>query len=175
MSPADRDTLAVTADALTAFRLLAAGALVFMIPAEELTGVAVLLGIAWLTDLFDGRLARKSKSPTRLGRWDALADTAVGAGLVVGLQLGGVLAPWAAIGALLVFGALGIAGNVAALMILQLVGFVPTLWLLWTERPTLWWFPAVTALTIGVVDWRRLVFINIRGFLRGVAGKFEQG
>jgi hypothetical protein len=73
-----------------------------------------------------------------------------------------------------VFGGLFLAGNLAGGMLLQLTGFVPLLWLLWTERAALWWLPFLTALLIGVLDWRTLVHENIPNFLRGMAGRFER-
>ena len=173
MATAGRDAPAIAADVLTGARLIASLAFVFLLPARAMTGVAILLSLAWISDFFDGRLARLSTSPTRLGFWDLWADTTIGVGLILGLLVEGTLPLWAGITSLVLFGGLSIAGNVAAMMLLQLTGFVPTLWLLWTDRPALWWLPVATALLIGALDWRRLVFTNIRSFLRGVLGRFE--
>ena len=101
------------------------------------------------------------------------ADTAVGAALVIGLVGGGQLPLWIGLSSILVFGGLFVAGNLAAAMLLQLTGFLPTIYILWVERPATWWLPVATALAIGILDWRRLLVVNIPNFIRGVAGRFE--
>lgn len=100
--------------------------------------MAILLSISWITDFLDGRLARRASTPTRLGRWDVWADTAVGAGLVVGLVLEGTLPLSMGLSALVLFGGLFLAGNLAVAMLVQLTGFLPILWILWSERPAAW-------------------------------------
>jgi phosphatidylglycerophosphate synthase len=134
---------------------------------------ALLLALGWLSDFADGKLARGAETPTHLGDWDLATDTLVGAALVVGLVGLGVMPPLVGLGLALALGTLFIAGNVAASMLLQLLGYLPFLFLLWTHRPPLWWVPFVTAALLAVVDWRRLVLINIPAFLRGVTGRFE--
>ena len=41
---------------------------------DRLLLVAALTGLAWITDVLDGTFARKTNSPTRLGRFDLVAD-----------------------------------------------------------------------------------------------------
>lgn len=41
---------------------------------DRLLLVAALTGLAWITDVLDGIFARKTDSPTRLGRFDLVAD-----------------------------------------------------------------------------------------------------
>jgi phosphatidylglycerophosphate synthase len=173
MERVERSGLALAADALTGFRFLAAGALAVMASTGAFTGVAVLMAIVWASDFADGRLARKAATPTQLGTWDIWADTAVGAGLVIGLTLGGTIPMWIGLGSLVLFGSLFLAGNLAASMLLQLTGYLPVLWVLWTERPGAWLVPFATFSVIGLLDWRRLFFINIPRFLHGIAGRFE--
>lgn len=173
MEPIERSGLALVADTLTGFRLVAAPALALMAQSGAFSGVALLLSLAWLSDFLDGKLARKADSPTRFGGWDMWADTAVGAGLIVGLVAGGTLPMWIGVGALVLFGGLFLAGNLAAAMLTQLSGYLPVLWVLWSDRPSAWAVPFATFLLIGIADWRRLVFVNIPRFLRGVAGRFE--
>jgi phosphatidylglycerophosphate synthase len=173
MKPAERSGLALAADTLTGFRFVAAPALVLLVQAEAFSGVALLLSTAWLSDFVDGKLARRASTPTRFGRWDMWADTAVGAGLAVGLILEGTLPLWAGVAALVLFGGLFLAGNLAAAMLVQLTGYLPLLWVLWSDRPDFWWAPFATFAVIGAVDWRRLAFINVPAFVRGLSGRFE--
>lgn len=168
MGPPAEHSLANGADALTATRLVAAVAVVFLLPADDWTLPALLVSLVWLTDLLDGRLARLSNRATRLGRYDMVVDTVFGAGMVVGLLAARLLPIWAGLGAIVVFGAIYAAGNVAAAMLLQLTGFVPFLMELWFRRPVTWWAPFTVALLAAVVDWRRLLLINIPAFLRGI-------
>lgn len=161
------------ADALTVSRGLAALALIPLVWTEMWPVVGVVLSSAWLSDFLDGRLARGSGGRTRLGHWDVTADTAVGAGLVVGLMGNGTL-PWlGGVAVIVIVGALYLAGNLAASMIMQLTGYVPTLFILYDRQASLWWLPPITAGVIALIDWRRLLLINIPSFIRGVAGRFE--
>lgn len=165
---------AAGADTLTAIRLVSAPALVPLAWTGSWPAVGVLLAAAWVGDIADGRLARRSGVETRLGAWDMAADTAVGAGLVVGLAGHGTI-PWVVgLPALVVFGGLFIAGNLAASMLLQLVGYLPFLYILWSERPDVWWLPFAAIVFAGLVNWRRLFFVAIPAFLRGVTGRFDQ-
>jgi hypothetical protein len=161
------------ADLLTLFRMLSALLISATIAGGALAATAVLLAAAWVSDDLDGRLAR-SGGHTKLGQWDVLADAMVGAGAAVGLALAGVLPVWLVLMAVLGFGGLLVAGNLAAGMLLQLTGFLPLLWRLWVERPTAWWLPFLTAFVIGVVEWRKLIYVSIPNFLRGMAGRFER-
>lgn len=159
----------VVADVLTTARLGLALALPVVLGTGRLTVAAVLVSTAWISDILDGRLARSSAGEGRLGRWDLTADTAVGAGVLVGLTVAGELPVWYAVAALLVLGAWFLrTENFAGSMLLQLAGYVPLLWILWSEQTDWWWLPFVTAFLIGIVDWRRLIEVNIRGFLSSV-------
>jgi hypothetical protein len=163
----------VLADRLTVSRLVIAVELIPVAWSASLTLTALLVSTAWVTDLLDGRLARAVAEEGRMGRWDLTADTAVGAGLVIGLAGSGEIPAWFAATSLVVLGALFIAGNIAASMLLQLAGYLPLLGVLWSRRPAGWWVPMVTATLIGVVAWRRLFGVNIPSFIRGVTGRFE--
>ncbi len=165
--------MARIADGLTILRLVAAVALIALVWNGRWTAVAVVVGMAWLSDFLDGRLARRAGGGTRLGDWDMQADTAVGAGLALGLIAHGTLPDVIGFPALVIFGALYLLGNVAASMLLQLTGYVPTLLILWSDRPALWWLPFSVIILIAVVDWKRLFLIAIPAFLRGISGRFE--
>lgn len=160
----------VVADLLTAARLGVSVVLpVVLWPQGNLTAAAVLVTAAWICDVVDGRLARYSRGEGRLGHWDLTADTAVGAGVVIGLAGVGAVPTWYAVSALLLLGAWFVrTRNLASSMMLQLSGYVPLLWILWRERVDWWWLPFFAALLIGLVDWRRLIAVNVPGFLRTV-------
>lgn len=160
----------VVADLLTAARLGVSVVLpVVLWPQGNLTAAAVLVTAAWICDVVDGRLARYSGGEGRLGHWDLTADTAVGAGVVIGLAGVGAVPTWYAVSALLLLGAWFVrTRNLASSMMLQLSGYVPLLWILWRERVDWWWLPFFAALLIGLVDWRRLIAVNVPGFLRTV-------
>lgn len=167
------DPRAAGADALTLGRIIIAVLLVPIVWSGSLTAAALLLSLAWFSDFVDGRLARSSEVETRLGGWDLAADTLVGFGLVLGLVGLGVIAPLVGIGLAVILGVLFLVGNTAAGMLLQVLGYGPFLYLLWTDRPPAWWVPFLVAILIAVFDWERLIYINIPAFFRGLAGRFE--
>lgn len=161
---------ALVADVLTISRL---GMAVLLVPAAwtaHLTAVSVLLSLAWLTDILDGRVARAGGVPGRLASWDLTVDTIVGVGLLIGLTGAGEVNLVFAAAATVGLGAWFITGNFAASLLLQLAGYLPFLAIAWTRRPMAWWLPFTTAIVIGVIDWRRLVTINIPGFVRSLIG-----
>lgn len=166
--------LADMADLLTLARLVGAVVVAVLIPSDRWAMVGLLVAMVWLSDVLDGRLARWSGIPTRLGRFDLSFDTLFGAGVIVGLLIAQILPLWVGLGSLLVFGGFFLAGNTAAAMLLQLTGFVPLLFELWQRQPPTWWAPLGVALLAGVVDWRRLVFTNVPAFIRGVTGRFDR-
>jgi hypothetical protein len=100
-----------------------------------------------------------------MGRWDLTADTAVGAGLLVGLAGSGEIPAWFAIAVLAILGTLFLLGNFAASMLLQVAAYSSLIILFWSRRPSFWWLPMVAAVMIGIIDWRRLLQVNIPGFL----------
>lgn len=173
MEPTRPSLLARAADGLTLLRVFIAIALALLVWLGEWPAVAMALAAAWLSDLLDGRLARAAGGGTRLGNWDMTVDTLVGAGLIVGLIAHGTLPDVVGFPALVVFGVLHAMGNVAASMLLQLTGYLPTLLLLWQDRPTVWWLPFAVMVLAAAIDWRRLFLINIPAFIRGITGRFE--
>lgn len=145
-------------------RLLLAFVMVPVAGSAALSTAGVLVSVGWLTDLLDGRIARRSGQEGRLGAWDLRVDTALGLGVMAGLAMAGLVSLWLPVVAVLLSWPF-LVGNVTAAMLIQLGGFVPLLLLLWDRRPSLWWLPFITALLAGIVDWRRLLFVNIPGFL----------
>jgi len=98
----------VLADTLTALRcvfvliILYTGVVVG--PAEGLSTAVVLTILAWITDVLDGKLARKANQPTHLGPYDPVADV----GLTIALSA--CLVAWGMLPLLLVVGGLALAG-----------------------------------------------------------------
>ena len=158
------------ADVLTSSRLGIAVAVTPLAWALHLSAVSVLLSLAWVTDILDGRVARAAGTRGRLASWDLPVDTIVGLGLLIGLTGAGevniVFAAVATVG----LGAWFLTGSFAASLLLQLAGYLPFLAIAWTRRPVGWFLPFTTAIVIGVVDWRRLLTINIPGFLHSLFG-----
>jgi phosphatidylglycerophosphate synthase len=137
--------------------------------ADRLELAAAFLGAAWLTDGLDGVAARASDGPTRLGDYDLVADTAVGAGALVGLAVAGHL-PAAVAAALLVVLGTGflLLRNPALSMGLQATGYAWSLWIFWRDGAAVW-LPLAIAAALGFVHHRRLFGVVIPAFLRGVA------
>ncbi len=98
----------VLADTLTALRCVLALVILYAGvvrgPGEGLATAALLTILAWVTDVLDGRLARRARRPTRLGRCDLVADI----GLT--LALATCLVAWGVVPFLLVAGGLALAG-----------------------------------------------------------------
>lgn len=166
-----RAPAAVVADILTMSRF---GIALVMIPIAwtlHLGAVSVLVSLAWATDFLDGRLARAAGVIGRMGRWDLTADTAVGVGLLIGLAGARRVPVGVAIVVIVGLGAWFLMGNFAASLLLQLAGYLPLLAILWARRSSGWWLPFVTAITIGVADWRRLLTVNIPRFIHSLSGR----
>ena len=160
--------LARTADWLTGSRLILAVVIGVLAAERALDAAALALGLAWVTDSLDGRLARRTPVPTKLGDYDMAVDTFVGAMLVAGVGIGGSIPAWISIAALLLFGLGYLALRQPALsMALQGVGYGALLWRLWTARqPTLWVLVAVIA-AIAAIDARKFVRVVLPEFFRG--------
>lgn len=164
---------AFAADALTAIRAVLAIAVIWVVAADSLGWAAAFMTLSWLTDFLDGRLARSTSHPTRLGAWDLRVDTTFGAGLLVGLGAAGHV-PWP-----LVIAVLGLAlitlllGNPAPGMLMQGFAYAWLLWLLVTTRPLGWWLPVVGALALMVLDWHRFTRVVLPAFFKGSAALFR--
>lgn len=167
---AERSGSALLADALTVVRLPMALAIAWVIGVHDALAVgAALLSAAWVTDLADGRLARKAGSATRWGRWDPIADATVGMGVLVGLVVSGRVGavPWLALGALL-FAAFLVTRNVALGMVAQAVAYGLLIVELAMDAPHALWMPGATAALIGVVDARRFAEVVLPDFFSGL-------
>jgi hypothetical protein len=130
---------------------------------------AAFMTLAWLTDSLDGRLARSTSHPSRLGAWDLRVDTTFAIGLLLGLGTAERV-PW-----LLVAGVLGLAlvtmaiGNPAPGMLMQGFSYGWLLVLLFIERPIGWWLPVAGALLLMILDWHRFTRVVLPAFFKGSA------
>lgn len=157
------------ADALTLTRALAAPVIAIAITDGRLAAAALLLSGAWLSDMLDGRLARRSAVESNLGGMDAYADALVGVGVVVGLTAAGSLPLAVTWTVILVFGSgQFVFRNHAFGMVLQAVGYGTLLWRLWDEGQAALWIPLLTAGAIAWIDRRRLTEYVLPTFFRGI-------
>ena len=159
------------ADLLTAGRALLAVPLGISASSGSWTATAALLVLSWWSDFLDGRLARRSGGHSRLGGWDLAADTAVGAGLLVGLLVGEhVPMLWGVVG-----GALGagfvILRNPAFGMLLQATAYGPALWFVGHESLAILALMAITIAVIAVLDASRLFRYVLPSFFGGIIGR----
>ncbi len=167
----ERDLLGRAADGLTAYRAVVAVALVPALGARRVALAAALLGTGWISDFLDGRAARASAGPTRLGRSDLWIDTLVGAGAVLGSVAAGWVPPVIGVGlvAVLVAG-FALTRNEALSMLLQATGYAMVLWRTWADGHmlALAWLLAIIAV-IGVVNRRIFWERSVPTFLGGLA------
>ena len=164
----DSQHIARFADALTGARALLVFPLFFAVTANAIELAAALLAVAWWSDFLDGRLARRTTVPTRLGPWDLLIDTMVGAGLLGGLVAAGTTeaVPWGLIG-LILFGGYVWRRNPSASMTFQAVAYGFFIAHVWGEEPA---WTGVLVVTIGgimLLDWHSFVGITLPTFFAG--------
>jgi phosphatidylglycerophosphate synthase len=136
---------------------------------DGLVGGAVLLSAAWMTDLADGRLARRAASATRLGPWDPIADATVGMGVLVGLIVAGRvgIVPWLVIGGVLFAGFI-VTRNLALGMVVQALAYGLFIVELAIDAPHALWMPGATAAVIGIADAGRFVDEILPNFFSGL-------
>ncbi|NIA24229.1 MAG: hypothetical protein GWP04_01525 [Gammaproteobacteria bacterium] len=162
--------MAVLADVLTGLRALIALLLVAMVGQGRLETAAALLATAWLTDFFDGKSARAASRPTHLGQWDLQVDTFVGAGLMIGLALGGYVSWGVGLLVVVVLGGGWIAlGNNSLSSVLQATAYGLFMWLAYSQSINGWWLPPVVILIIATLNWHRFIHDSIPGFFEGIA------
>lgn len=163
-------TRSQVADALTASRIVLAMLLAVTLATGSFPVATVVLVVAWVTDLLDGRLARSAHTPSRMGDWDFRIDVSLGVAILVGLLLSGLVSPWLvilAIGGLAGFTIL--TGNPSPSMLLLAFAYAWFLWLLLDRQPLLWWLPFASILVLLVVDWDRFTRVILPAFFRGIA------
>ncbi len=162
--------MARIADALTASRVLLAVWLAVVVASGSFPAATLVLVIAWLTDLLDGRVARATEADTRLGSWDFRIDVSLGTAILIGLMLNGLASAWLVVAAIAVLAGLTVlTGNPAPSMLLLAFAYAWFLWLLVDMRPRLWWLPFASILLLLVVDRRRFTRVILPAFFRGLA------
>ena len=120
MTPA---VVARAADALTAVRVVIAGAVAVAMAQGGATAATALLVVGWLTDAFDGPLARRTHVETKLGVFDAYADASLGFGVIVGMTAAERLATVWLVPSLVLAITMIVARSEAAGMLLQALGY----------------------------------------------------
>ena len=159
---------AAFADLLTFSRLVTAPFLTWLVASRRLDTAAVVLGIAWCTDFFDGRFARSALRDTLLKDWDLRADAWLAFCLAAGLGLGGYF-PWWHLGpvAVIVFVGSILFTNPSAVMLGTGYLFGVFLWVV-TSRGNLWWLPAVYVVVGLIASWRRFFRVILPAFWHGL-------
>jgi phosphatidylglycerophosphate synthase len=167
----ERVPLALIADGLTVSRFLLGASLVPVLGGMRVGLGASLVGTAWITDFLDGRAARASSVPSRLGAFDLWADTLVGAGAVLGFVTWGWVPASIGLSLVVVLLASFALTRIEALsMILQAVGYALVLWRVWRDGPAvaLAWLLSIVAV-IGFVNRRILWERSLPTFFGGLA------
>ena len=150
----------VTADALIADRLLL---------------FSVVLTAAWVTDVFDGRLARTADRPTRFKDFDMAADTCGWACVMAGLGLSGRAPLWLATLGIVVLGAIYLrTRNPAISQVLQGIAYGAALWLIFTSPDTSLAIPLGTLAVLLLLEYEKffgkvlpMFFNGVIAFVRG--------
>jgi phosphatidylglycerophosphate synthase len=162
-------TLARVADTLTASRAALAIALVPTIANGHNDAAAILLAVAWCTDMLDGRVARRAGTEGRLGSKDLHVDTAVGVAVLVGLALAGHAPTLSFAIAVVLGGAFALSGNAAAGMGLQTIAYTWFLVIAWQGSIVGRWLLPVVIVVLLAIDFERFVTVEVPRFLSGVA------
>lgn len=110
--------VATMADVLTGSRLVLAPIIAVAIAIGSFDVAAAVMCAGWLTDFFDGRLARLAGGRTRLGSFDIAADATMGVGVIAGLTAAERLDPFVAIvGSIVLLGSAAAQRNVMPAMV----------------------------------------------------------
>ena len=157
------------ADLLTFSRLLAAPLVAWLTATRSLNTTMVVVGLAWCSDFFDGRLARSARRETRLKEWDLRADLWLATGLGVGMGLAGYVSWWviAPIAGFVFVGSL-LLTNPSTTMVGLAVLYVMFLWNL-VSRGGWWWLPALYLLVLLIADWERFREVILPALWRSLA------
>lgn len=166
---------AMLADVLTGSRIVIGVVLVGALVTDRVLIFAILLSVAWATDVFDGRLARSSGRKTFFGDSDMLVDTWVGACVLVGLGLSERAPLWLVVIGIVVFGAIYLASrNPAVSQVLQAFGYGAALWLIFTSEDASLAIPLGTLAVLMLLEYRKFFGKVLPMFFDGVAA-FAKG
>lgn len=165
MTPRRGPDLAQLADTLTLTRFGLAALAAVALATHELDIGAAVIGLAWWSDMADGRLARRAGGGTRFGHLDLPADVAMAVGVLAGLVLTGQIPRGLAIAALVLLAlAVGTRTPAPALLFMGTVDAV-LLWLLYTKGTWATWPVLLTPVAALMIDGRRLFRVVIPAFL----------
>jgi phosphatidylglycerophosphate synthase len=157
-----------TADALTAARIPLAVVVAALLAGGRVDGAIAVVAGGWLSDVFDGRLARSSDGSTRFGSVDLFADLALASGVGAGLVLGGRYSalPALSVGVLLLAAAAWYRNQMPAMVYMAGIdlALIVTAFQAGTWGRTV---VVVVLLVMFALDHRRLVDTLIPTFLRG--------
>lgn len=146
---------AALADMLTLSRLLSVPLAVWVTATRSLNTAMILVGLAWCSDYFDGRLARSAERKTRLSQWDLRADLWLAAGLGAGMGMAGYFSWWVIVplAGFVFLGPLFLT-NPSPMMVGLACLYTMFLWTL-VSRGGWWWLPALYLLVLLAADWDR--------------------
>ena len=165
----------VLADGLTGTRAVASPLLALVVGGGQLELGAFVLSLSWILDALDGAAARAASGPTRLGRWDLVVDSLVGAGLLLGLAASAHVSWVLAAAVLVVLGGGSVAlGNPALAMAMQAVPYGTFMWLLFHQNTAWWWLPPATVIAIGIACARRFTQVVLPEFFSGIGSLFPR-
>jgi phosphatidylglycerophosphate synthase len=161
---------AVLADVLTGSRLVMGVVIVVALTGDRLLLFAIILSIAWATDVFDGRLARAANRPTLFGDSDMLVDTWVGACVLVGFGASDRLPIWLVAGLIVGLGALYLRSrNPAVSQVLQAVGYGGALWVIFQSEEASVAIPLGTLAVLMLLEYKKFFGKVLPMFFEGVA------
>jgi phosphatidylglycerophosphate synthase len=168
------------ADTLTSLRFLLAFYLIWLgwkKGPEAIGSAALMVLVAWITDLLDGPLARRDPRGIRtwIGDRDLEADLAVALGAWIYLMLAGFLSPWLA-GSYLVLAAVALwrLGSAQLAWGLQALPYGAMIWTSWRMAPV---YGLLLVAWIGLVivaTWPRFPRQTVPDFLNGVRALWRQ-
>ena len=149
---------AVLADVLTGGRVALGVAAAGALGGDRLHLFSILLSAAWVSDVFDGRLARSSGRRTWFGENDMLVDTFVGACVLVGLAISHRAPAW------LVAVGIGVLGtiylktkNPAISQVLQGIAYGAALWFIFTSADATLAIPLGTLAALMVLEYEKFI------------------
>jgi phosphatidylglycerophosphate synthase len=161
---------AALADVLTGSRLLIGVVLIGALRADRVLLFAILLSVAWATDVFDGRLARSAGRPTLFGDSDMLVDTWVGACVLLGFGLSDRAPLWLVVTGIVLLGGIYLwTRNPAVSQVLQAFGYGAALWLVFVSEDVSLALPLGTLALLMLVEYKKFFGKVLPMFFQGVA------
>ncbi len=158
---------ALVADALTSARVVMTPVMAALLAQRRIDAATIVLGLAWMTDFLDGRMARSADRPTRLNGWDLRVDSWLAVGQGVGLGFGGYFTWWVVgpLTGLVAWGSVTLRNPSPVMVgIGALTGSF--IWVILFEA-VVWWLPIAYGLVLWVADWHRFWHVIMPALWRG--------